>query len=538
MAMSSSPQSNSNIQVVAVSNHQTSGIQDGCDYAGSGSREDPFIVTWGANDPGNPRDWSLTRKWILTYQLAMGTFTASFGSSCYSAGVSHTTVELGISQQVAILGLSLYVLGFGLGPLVFAPLSEVSIRRPVFLATFGPFTLLHLGGSLGQNAPTLIITRLLAGMMGSSPMTNAGGGVADLWSPKDRALATALYSMGPFLGPTLGPIVGGVVADSRLTWRFNFWLMFIFSGTLFLLGLLNMRETYAPVLLRRRARKLHKNSNYEVYYVSVYDADRPPLPFLQTMSLNLQRPFIMLAKEPIVTVLAIYVSMVYATLYAFFAAFPIVFQEHKGFSTAKGGLAFIGIGIGNMVAVGVNPITRALYRRSARKSPDGVAPPEARLMMGMLGGIVYPVGLLWFAWTTFPSIPAIVPIIAGFPFGFGMLLIFNSISSYLMDAYPIYCASALASTVVLRSVLAALFPFFTTPMYKALGDQWATSVFAFASILCMPMPFLFYRHGPWLRSKSPYAGEGSQKETLSQGPRSANQEEKQDENSPASKEES
>jgi hypothetical protein len=81
--------------------------------------------------------------------------------------------------------------------------------------------------------------------------------------------------------------------------------------------------------------------------------------------------------EPTVTVMAIYASIVYATLYAFFSAYPIVFQQHKHFSSGKGGLAFLGIGLGNIAGVAMNPVTRHFYRRSALRSPDGVAPPEA-----------------------------------------------------------------------------------------------------------------------------------------------------------------
>lgn len=84
-------------------------------YAGGGTHEDPYVVDWDLGDPENPFNWSKDRKWAITFQLAMATFSVSFCSSCYSGGLASMDRELHITQVVGILGVSLYVLGFGLG---------------------------------------------------------------------------------------------------------------------------------------------------------------------------------------------------------------------------------------------------------------------------------------------------------------------------------------------------------------------------------------------------------------------------------------
>ena len=94
--------------------------------------------------------------------------------------------------------------------------------------------------------------------------------------------------------------------------------------------------------------------------------------------------------------------------------------------------------------------------------------------------------------TTFPSIHWIVPILGGVPLGTAIALILQSLTAYMMDTYTIYCASAIAATVLLRSVLAAAFPLFSPVMFRALGDQWASSVFAFLALAIMPVPILFW----------------------------------------------
>ncbi|KII88762.1 hypothetical protein PLICRDRAFT_176307 [Plicaturopsis crispa FD-325 SS-3] len=474
-------------------------------YSGSGTSGSPYIVDWDENDPENPYTWSRVKKWMITAQVSSGTLSVSFGSSAYSAGIPQAMADLRVSREVAVLGLSLYVLGFGLGPLVFAPMSELYGRRIVFLCAYLSFALMNIGGGLGTNIATLLACRLLAGIFGASMLTNAGGSVTDVWSPRERGAATAAYSYATFIGPVFGPIIGGfVAADPHLKWRFNFWIIIIFSAVNWILSLFNMSETYGPVLLRRRARKLQKQSGGIVHYISHYDLTRSTN-LLEVLRINFSRPFVFFLTEPIVTLLAVYMSMSYAFMYAFFAAFPIVFQEHRHFTPGQGGLTFLGIGVGTMIGTSTVPLQTRFYARAIEKSSTGRAPPEARLPGPMVGAVLLPVSLFWLAWTTEPSVHWIVPVLSGVPFGIGTVLILQGVIAYFMDAYGIYFSSAVAAGIVLRSLCAAAFPLFTPPMFDKLGDQWSCSVFAFVSLLCTPMPFLFWKFGRKIRNKSKWA---------------------------------
>ncbi|KNZ71569.1 hypothetical protein J132_08627 [Termitomyces sp. J132] len=434
-------------------------------------------------------------------QLALSTFTVSFGSSSYSGGIQGIMSDFNTSEDVAILGISLYVLGFALGPLVFAPMGEAS-QRIVFLVTLTTYTLLQLMGSLGHSLAILLTCRLLTGIVGASPLSNAGGAISDIWNARERGLASAIYATVPFLAPVIGPIVGGFVAEnSRLGWHFNFWISFIFGTITLCLGYCLTPETYGPVLLRRRAKKFSTASNGLVHYVSIHDV-HSSRSFFHVMRINLSRPFVFIVTEPIVLLLAIYISIIYGTLYALFSAFPIVFQQHRGFTPGQGGLAFLGVGLGITLGVGTQSYQDKLYRRTMDKSPTGKAPPEARLHTAILGGMLIPIGLFTFAWTTPPTIHWIVPILAGIPFGTGVAQILQSLTTYLMDTYPLYFASSIAATIVMRSFCGAAFPLFSPAMFAALGDQWGMSVFAFLALICTPIPILFHKYGSWIRSKS------------------------------------
>ena len=399
---------------------------------------------------------------------------------------------------------------FAIGPLLWAPLSELYGRQILFFGTYGVLTAFNAGAAGSQNIQTLVILRFFAGAFGSSPLTNAGGVIADMFSASQRGLAMSVFAAAPFMGPTLGPIVGGFLGETN-GWRWVEGLMAIFTGALWIIGSLTIPETYAPVLLRKRAAALSKKTGK--VYKSKIEVDKGKQTIGQAFKIAISRPWILLFKEPIVLLLSIYMAIVYGTLYMMFAAFPIVFQQNRGWSEGIGGLAFLGVAVGMFAAVIYTIPDNNRYKRAeaaAIAKGEIGAPPEARLPPAMIGSICIPIGLFIFAWTNYPSIHWIVCIIFTAPFGFGMVLVFLSIMNFLIDAYTIYAASVLAANSVLRSAFGAVFPLFTTYMYNNLGIHWASSIPAFLALACVPFPFLFYKYGPKIRRNCKYAREAAE----------------------------
>ncbi|THY29399.1 synaptic vesicle transporter [Aureobasidium pullulans] len=472
-------------------------------YAGSGTDEDPYVVNWIDNDPRNPMLFSKVKKWFLTALVAIATLAVAFVSSAYSGGIREILAEFGASQEVGILGVSLFVLGFAIGPLLWAPLSEIFGRQVLFVTTYGGLTAFNAGAAGSNSMATLIVLRFFAGAIGSSPLTNAGGVIADMFSAQERGLAMTLFAAAPFMGPVLGPIVGGFVGQT-VGWRWVEGVMAIFTGVLWIIGSLLIPETYPPVLLRKRAAKMSKMTGK--VYRSKGDVDQGPTTFGKVFSTSLLRPWVLLFREPIVFLLSIYMAIIYGTLYMLFAAFPIVYQQGRGWSQGIGGLAFLGVAVGMLMAVAYSVWDNKRYVKVSTEN-QGFAPPEARLPPCILGGICLPIGLFWFAWTNSPSVHFMASIAAGVPFGFGMVLVFLGIMNYLIDAYTIFAASVLAANSVLRSLFGAAFPLFTShsEMYDNLGIHWASTIPAFLALLCVPMPFLFYKFGPKIRENCKYA---------------------------------
>ncbi|KAF7897275.1 hypothetical protein EAF00_005503 [Botryotinia globosa] len=474
-------------------------------YRGSGTEQDPYVVEYIPGDRRNPLNFTMLKKWTITLLLAFATLAVSFVSSAYTGGVEQIIEDFNVSTEVVTLGVSLFVLGFAIGPLMWAPLSELYGRQVLFFGTYAMLTIFNAGAAGAQNIQTLLIMRFLAGAFGSSPLTNAGGVIADMFSAAHRGVAMSIFAAAPFLGPVIGPIVGGFLGESE-GWRWVEGLMAIFTGALWIVGTLTIPETYSPVILRRRANKM--SSMTGKVYKSKIEVDNGSKSLSAEFKTALSRPWILLFTEPIVFLLSLYLAIIYGTLYMMFGAFPIVYQVGRGWSAGIGGLAFCGVAVGMMIAVLYSVWDNKRYNATAAKQ-NNAAPPEARLPPALIGSICLPVGLFWFAWTNSPSVHWIVSIIGTAPFGCGMVLVFLSVMNYLIDAYVLYAASVLAASSVLRSLFGAAFPLFTTYMYNNLGIHWASSIPAFLALACVPFPFLFYKYGASIRMKCKFAAEAA-----------------------------
>lgn len=433
-------------------------------YPGEGTEEAPYVVSFLPVDPRDPQQVPKWKKWMYTLIMAFATLGIAFVSTAYTGGLAEIMATFNISTELSILGISLFVLGFAIGPLLWAPSSEFFGRQILFVLTYTVLTAFNIGAAVSQNIQTLVIVRFFAGAFGSSPLTNAGGVIADLFTASERGLATAVYAAAPFLGPALGPIVAGFLGDAA-GWRWVEGLMAIFTGVMTIIGGLVVPETYAPVLLRKRAAALSRKTGK--VYVSKLDmhhraagAKGPSM--AAQFRTALSRPWILLFREPIVLVTSIYMAIIYGTMYMMFAAFPIIFQQGRGWSAGIGGLAFLGIAVGMSLAVIYAMFDNRTYARKAAASPDGMAPPEARLPAGAIGSVLLPIGLFWFAWTNAAPVHWVVPIIGSGFFAAGLVLVFLSLLNYLIDSYVIFAASVLAASTVIRSLFGAAFPLFTT----------------------------------------------------------------------------
>ena len=163
----------------------------------------------------------------------------------------------------------------------------------------------------------------------------------------------------------------------------------------------------------------------------------------------------------------------------FFGAFPIVYQEHRGWDEGIGGLSFCGIAVGILLGIGYMFPENQRYQKIVDRREET---PESRLPPSIVGSIAIPIGIIWFAWSNSPSVHWLVSVAAQVPFGFGFVLVYISVQEYLVDAYTIYAASVLAANTIFRSAFGAVFPLFTNvrklavPLVDGMANRWTLEV--------------------------------------------------------------
>ncbi|GAP90861.1 putative major facilitator superfamily transporter [Rosellinia necatrix] len=459
-------------------------------------RPHEFEVDFGDDD--NPREWSILYRAWLTFAISYSTWIVVLYSTTYTSSIPGLVEEFHVtSQTITTLGVTTYLLGLGLGSLIWAPVSELYGRKPVYLACMTIFTLLILPACLATSLTEILVIRFFGALFGAALIANSAGTVVDISTEENRALVLSLWSIAPLNGPVTGPVIGGFVYQ-YLGWRWDNWLILILAGaaTIFMLG---TKETYAPTILKAKAARLRKETGDDRWWTR-YDLNISPLALVK---LNLTRPFVLFFTEPILWFFNLWISIVYGILYLCFVAYPIVFTQHRGWGPGLTGLSFVGIGIGTTIGILGEPIWRRIINQHPKDPVTGRRPPEATARILIIGSILTPVGQLVFAWTSLPPTHWAIPIAFGIPFGIGNSFSFIYGSNYLAGAYGIYAASALAGNAVTRSLLGGLLPLAGPKLYAALSPQWAGTFLGLLEVALIPIPFVFWRYGDKIRARSP-----------------------------------
>ncbi|RYP75276.1 hypothetical protein DL771_002496 [Monosporascus sp. 5C6A] len=469
----------------------------GSDSEASESR-DANIVDWdGPHDAENPMNWGLGKVVVSLSIVCVVTFLSSLASSIFAPGIPQVLEDFkSTSSELGSFIVTVYVIGYVFGPLLIAPLSEIYGRSPLYLSCLGLFVVFNVACALAPSLPALVAFRLFAGLGGSAPLALSVGTIADIIAYKNRGKVAAVWNVGPMLGPIIGPIAGGYLIEAK-GWRWSFWLVAIASGAVFIFSLFFLRETYAYAILNRRVSRLRKQTGNPYLRSALYQGGSA----IEKLKKAIIRPTKMLTCSPTILLISFIMFLFYGYFYLLFTAMPVFLQAEYGFSTGSIGLTYIGPGVGSFVALLISgSISDRLARRMTK---PGTAPkPEYRVPLLVAASFIVPIGLFWTGWTAESHQHWILPIIGTSILSVGVTLAFMSSTTYLIDAYTLYAASAIAATTFLRSLGGALLPLAGGPMFAALGMGWGSSLLAFVAVAVLPMPIILLRYGERIRQKT------------------------------------
>ncbi|RMZ35758.1 hypothetical protein D0859_00023 [Hortaea werneckii] len=462
-----------------------------------------ILVDWyTTTDPANPQNWSLTKKSLVSCQICLYTLAVYMGSAIYTPAIGGVMAEFDVGEETALLGLSLYVLAYGIGPLIFSPLSEIPRvgRNPPYMVTMGIFVVLLVPSGVVKSFAGLMVLRFLQGFFGSPCLATGGASLQDLFSLVKLPYVLCLWAFAATAAPALGPLIAGFSVAVE-GWRWAMWELLWLAGPIFLVMLLFLPETSAANILLRRAERLRKLTG-DPRLMAQSEIDQANLRPKDVAFEALVRPMQLIVMDPAIGFTAGYVALCYGIYYSFFEAFPLVYIDRYGFNLGQMGLTFLSIIVGVVISIAIYyAYLYKIVEPEIRKF--GLGAPERRLVPAIPASLLMPVGLFIFGWTgSVGHVHWIVSVIGIVIFTMGVFVLMQCIFVYLPLVYPQYAASLFAGNDFARSTVAFAAVMFSRPMYIGMGVGPGTSLLGGLTAACVGGILVLYLYGDRLRERT------------------------------------
>ncbi|UPL04241.1 hypothetical protein LCI18_015175 [Fusarium solani-melongenae] len=451
-----------------------------------------ILVDWySEKDTANPHNWSNSRRGFVAFLICFYTSVVYLSSAIYSSSTEGVMKKFGVSNLEATLGLAMYVLGYGVGPLLFSPLSEIPRigRNPIYIITYALFVILSIPTALVGNFPGLIVLRFLQGFFGSPCLAASGASMSDLYSLVNLPFAMIAWVGAMSCGPSLGPLLSGFAVTAK-NWRWSLYESIWISAPLLIALFIFLPETSTPNILLRRAQRLRKLTGNQKL-MSQSEIDQAHLTVSGIAIDALIKPLEITIKDPAVLFVQVYSAIVYGIYYSFFEVFPLVYPVYYGMNLGQVGLVFLCIAIGCIIAI----IAYGAFLYFV----------ENVLLAGLPTSFGPTIGLFIFAWTARASIHWIVPTIGITIYAGSIYTVLQCMFLYIPLSYPQYAASLFAANDLFRSAFASGSILFAHPLYANLGIAKGTSVLGGLSATGIIGMWLLYLYGAKLRALSKFA---------------------------------
>ncbi|PYI00263.1 MFS general substrate transporter [Aspergillus sclerotiicarbonarius CBS 121057] len=461
-----------------------------------------ILVDWyTTHDPENPQNWTSAKKLLTVSQIYLYTLVVYMGSSIYTPSAPQIQVRFGVSETAASLGLALYVLGYGIGPMLFSPLSEIPSvgRNPPYIITFALFIVFSIGAAVVDTFGGLLVLRFLQGFFGSPCLATGGASIGDVYSLLKLPYGLTTWAAFATLGPALGPVISGFSVPVK-GWRWSIWETVWMSAPILVLMFFFLPETFPDTILLRRAQRLRRITGNNKL-LSQSEINQKQLTVTAVAMEALYRPFQIVVLDPAILFVNVYTSLIYGIYYSFFEVFPLVYIDMYHFNLGQMGLVFLSIAVALAIAVPLYFIyLNKVFEPEIRT--QGLGSPERRLIPALFACFLPPIGLFLFGWTSRPSVYWIVSVVGILIYTIGIFMVIQCIFIYIPMTYPQYAASLFAGNDLMRSALACGAVLFARPLYVNLGVGPGISLLAGLTVGCIAGMFALYYYGAALRARS------------------------------------
>ncbi|KAF2085505.1 MFS general substrate transporter [Saccharata proteae CBS 121410] len=454
------------------------------------------VISEGSQDPTDPRSWSSRKRYWNLFMVCFLVFAQVWAGAANSLADNQAAAILHVSQVAESLETSIYLIGVGFGAFFAGPLSEAFGRNPVYIIATFIYMLFVAGTGVVDTYGGQITCRFFVGLFASATLTINGGSINDQFSPLERSYVFPILALANIAPVALSPVVGGWMVQRGFDYRSADWVSLLISGPAWILALFWLPETYQPILVQWKTKHLRRVTE-DTRYTCHHESRGSLSASLKEL---LPRPLIFWTKEPVIIILGIYLVLLSVLLFTFLSGFEFLFARTYGFSVGQEGTVFVAIAVGALVGTCLTPLFYLLA-----EGPNATLQPETRLWSAIIAAPFLAISIFWLGWTNYTSISPWSGIMACFVFGYALIGIYISAYQYIIDSYGQYAASALASITVVRYWVAAGIHVASLPMFEGIGTHWTLTLVGIIAALLVPAPYIFYKYGAKVRSRSEYA---------------------------------
>ncbi|KAL1610818.1 hypothetical protein SLS60_002489 [Paraconiothyrium brasiliense] len=262
----------------------------------------------------------------------------------------------------------------------------------------------------------------------------------------------------------LGPIMAGFIVKYA-NWRWCFYSVSIGDVFVQVISSLLLQETYPRVVLARKAKALRKKTG-DSSLMTEWEAEGQSL--AHKLRTAFKRPVKLITTQPIIQFVAIYMAFLYGLIYLVLSTFPRLWTVKYHEEVHIGGLNYIAVGLGFLTGSQVGTRLQDRIYMALKRGNGGVGRPEFRVPLMVPGSILLPIGIFVYAWTAEVTAFWLWPNVGMYIICGSMILCWQAMQAYLVEAYTTYSASALAAATVLRSLAATGFPLFVSESAETL----------------------------------------------------------------------
>ncbi|KAF2997963.1 hypothetical protein E8E13_006217 [Curvularia kusanoi] len=420
-------------------------------------------IDFTPNDPANPFNWPAVKKYRACILACVMTFMVQINGTMMTSAAEQINESFHVSDEVfphSYWPVLSWNLGGAAAPLVGLPLMENFGVRYTYLGIYAVLVIFIIPQAVAQNFATLIVVRIITGSCSATLANITSGIVSDVWhAGLTKSFFTSMYIFALLSGLSMGPVFGSLVVQYT-TWRWIFIGQIIVYSALIPVIFLTLPEVRPDVILAQRAAKIRRETGLAVHTAQ----EKTKTKISDILTETLIRPTRLLFTEGVLISLGMWSAFVIGIAFMFTQSIMQVYSGLYGWTFFGTGMVQSAIVIGELIGVFAQLVQDRVYFASAKRNTEdpGNPLPEARLYLSIPASFIgLTGGLFFFAWTSYSSVHWIVPSVALGFVGFGMFLCTTALTTYIVDAYAKYAASAVAGVAFLENFMAAFLPLAT-----------------------------------------------------------------------------